>query len=521
MSTPPKTDSQQSNNSLPGIDHVVVLMLENRSFDNLMGWLYSTADPPRQIIGPSSMPTHYQGLAGTGFSNPTAFTHGLEMPAIEGTQSMSMPRPDPNEKFKHMNQQLFGANVSGPNWLPPENAPATMNGFVVDYAEAKGSSSQIAPQIMQTYSNQQVNAMATLARNYAISDAWHASNPTQTLPNRAFMATGTSEGRVNNLPLPIYGAKTIFNVLEDHQVDWRVYSPSAILPSLTRLSMWKLWDPLLFDHFHSIDRFCRDAAKGHLPPYSFLEPLFIQDSPFDQSKVSSEHPPTDICGGEHYLAKIWDAVRKGKNWASTLFIVTFDEHGGCADHIPTPWTATPPDSKSTPGDEGFGFNRFGVRIPTIMASPLIEPGTVFRAFPDPGATHPDVPYDHTSILAAVLDWQGIPRSALASQRVQRAPTFESILTNTQPPAPTQPIVPSCQLAPPPNDDDRELTDLEEGVLGAFALYRENHGKPPSETQKLVTTAQNTGTLPPAMESLLAEVKSKGDAMKYLQSVSRI
>lgn len=104
---------------MPQIEHVVVLMLENRSFDNLMGWLYNAADPPQHIIGPADQPQHFQGLDGIHFTNPTAFVGGRPIPAVEGTQNMCIPTPDPNEKFKHMNQQLFGANVAGPNWLPP------------------------------------------------------------------------------------------------------------------------------------------------------------------------------------------------------------------------------------------------------------------------------------------------------------------------------------------------------------------------------------------------------------------
>ena len=515
-----KAPSKHRPNPLPQIEHVVVLMLENRSFDNLMGWLYDATNPPKQIIGPADLPQQYQGLAEAGFTNPTSFKGGKEIAAVEGTKNMCIPTPDPNEKFKHMNQQLFGSNISGPNWLPPEKAPATMNGFVVDYGEAQRSSPQIAQQIMQTYSTRQVQAISTLAYDYAISDAWHASNPTQTLPNRAFMAAGTSEGRVNNLPLPIYGAKTIFNVLEEHHIDWKVYNSSFLLPSLTRLAMLQLWDPLLDDHFHSIDRFCDDAANGNLPPYSFLEPLFIQEAPFDESKVTSEHPPSDVCGGEYFLAKVWEAVRTSKNWESTLFIVTFDEHGGCSDHVPPPWTATPPDPQCTPGDEGFGFNRFGVRIPTIMASPYIAEGTVFRAFPDPGAEYLNVPYDHTSTLATVLDWQGIPRSELESQRVMCAPTFESVLTLSTPRTKkaTLPIVPTCNLEPSCVDNDSSLTDLENGILGAFELYRQNHKKPLAEVKTIFDALQRAGAMPPAISSVLDKVKTRAEAMRYLQSL---
>lgn len=495
---------------LPQIEHVVVLMLENRSFDNLLGWLYDSSNPPKRIIAPAGSPKIFQGLDGANFTNPTAFQGGTPVPVQRGTDNMSIPTPDPNEKFKHMNQQIFGANVSGKYWLPPEGAPATMNGFVVDYGEAKDSSPTIAKQIMQTYTPDQVNAMSTLAYDYAVSDAWHASNPTQTLPNRAFMAAGTSEGRVNNLPLPVYGAKTIFNVLEDKGIDWRVYSPSKILPSLTRIAMVQLWDPLLDGHFHSIDQFEDDAKNGRLQPYTFLEPTFIEDT-LDQARVTSEHPPTDVCAGDHYLAKIWDIVRHSPNWGQMLFIVTFDEHGGCSDHIPTPWGAAAPDSDSDPGDEGFGFNRFGVRIPTLMASPFLDDGTVFRS-PDP-----NLPFDHTSILATVLDWLGLERGELDSQRVAQAPTFECIF-NQAARIGTKPIQATCQLSGQANPD-AELTDLEQGVLGAFALYRRHRGDSLSAIRTYLAPYIQRRESPPEITALLSKVRTRRQAAQYLQTLA--
>lgn len=497
-------------NPLPNIDHVVVLMLENRSFDNLLGWIYTREDPPGHIVSPRQPPLPFQGLDGADFCNPTSFANGEMVRAQRGTRSMLTPTPDPNEKFKHMNQQIFGANVSGPNWLPPEGAPATMNGFLVDYAEAKHSSPSIAPQIMETYSPEQVTALSALAGSFAVSDAWHASTPTQTLPNRAFMAAGTSEGQVNNLPWPVYGAKTIFNVLEDHSVDWRVYTPSKILPSLTRMAMVRLWDLLLSDHFHSIERFEQDARQGRLPAYSFLEPSFIDDDLLDVEKTTSEHPPTDVCSGDHYLARIWEAIRTGKDWERTLFVLTFDEHGGCADHVPTPWGAAPPDECSMPGDEGFGFDRFGVRIPTVIASPYVQPRTVFRS-PDP-----QVPYDHTSTLATVLDWQGIDRSELPSARIGRACTFESVQNGEKARLDPQPIQARCTISAGPSAD-RELTDLEQGVLAAFELYRRYKDKPIQEVEELRTEAGEE--LPPVLKSLFERVRTRAEAVEYLSKAA--
>ena len=118
-----------------------------------------------------------------------------------------------------------------------------------------------------------------------------------------------------------------------------------------------------------------------------------------------EHPPHDVCRGEKFLESIYSAVVNGKNWEQTLLVITFDEHGGCPDHMPPPWGAVAPDPQSDPGEAGFRFDRFGVRVPAILVSPWVHAGTVFRSTTI-------VPYDHTSILATLRDWLSIPQELM-------------------------------------------------------------------------------------------------------------
>jgi phospholipase C len=138
------------------------------------------------------------------------------------------------------------------------------------------------------------------------------------------------------------------------------------------------------------------------------------------------HPPHDVTAGEHFLLRIWNAVSQSPNWNETLLIITFDEHGGTYDHVLPPTGAVPPDPKSDPGQNGFRFDRFGVRVPAVLVSPWIEPGTVFRS-------NTDTPLDHTSILATLRDWLQIPaEKMLPSQRIAHSPTLEYVLTRTTP-----------------------------------------------------------------------------------------
>lgn len=441
---------------LSQIENIVVIMLENRSFDNLAGWLYDKNTPPKKFIMPvDSAPDHYDGLAYGSFSNPNI--EGKEPASIPikfGTDNYTVPSPDPHEEFQYVTEQLYG------NMTPTYGDKAPMNGFVRNYASVPDSD---PAHIMQTYTPEQLPVLSAIARNFAISDRWFASVPTQTLANRAFLHSGTSEGNVNNSDNYVFHSKTIFNVLSDYDVSWKVYSDSGFLPSLTRIKMSKLWSPRYHNHFFGFENFIADAKAGSLPSYSFIEPKFIGDTKITSSNPNSEHPPTNISAGDQFLAKIYNAVFNGPDRNKTILIVTYDEHGGIYDHVSPPWGAKSPDNNSNPGKRGFHFDRFGVRIPTIIVSPWIEEGTVFRSF--------STPYDHTSIIATIMDWQGIPRNELPSKRVAAADNIANIFTLSEPrklPVITLPDIGEEIL--PADNSIRGLTGLERGVIGAYMKY---------------------------------------------------
>ncbi|MGH8277460.1 MAG: alkaline phosphatase family protein, partial [Steroidobacteraceae bacterium] len=211
----------------------------------------------------------------------------------------------------------------------------------------------------------------------------------------------------------------------------------------------QLW-PLSFDgNFRGFDDFKDGCANDRLPRYAFLEPSFLMEP-------NDEHPPHDVNAGEAFLHAIWTAVSTSPAFAQTLLVITYDEHGGCYDHVLPPFGATPPDAVSTPGDQGFGFDRFGVRVPTVVVSPWIAAGTVFRS-------DTAVPYDHTSILATLRDWLAIPASAmLASRRIAAAPTLGQLmmLPAARTDIPTLSVPPTRTVSTPttsaPNDLQRSL-----------------------------------------------------------------
>ncbi|QSQ23962.1 hypothetical protein JY651_02980 [Pyxidicoccus parkwayensis] len=406
-------------NPLPNIQHVVVLMMENRSFDNLLGWLYSGSgnQPPNNI--PAQSPTTYAGLVANTYSNTTSDLGTLY--AQNGTSAWqpdvpptAVPNPDPGESFDQMTAQII--NASG---------TADMSGFLANYESIAGAT---AGQVMQQYSTDQVPIISALARSFAVSDAWFASAPCQTWPNRGFVHTGSSDGHINNDDYEPYDIETIFNLLENQGISWAVYN-DTFLPSLVRVMFPKLW--LDSTHFLGMEDFytaCQASADADasqkLPTYTFLEPNFGY-----VGADESYHPPDDIGPAEEFLQKVYAALQGCAYRDDILFIVTFDEHGGCYDHVPPPTGSVAPIPGSVSRTEDFTFNRFGVRVPALVISSYVTPGTVFRA---PGS----VPYDHTTILATLRDWLGIDPSTftatLPSPRITAAPTLAGVLTETTP-----------------------------------------------------------------------------------------
>jgi phospholipase C len=167
-------------------------------------------------------------------------------------------------------------------------------------------------------------------------------------------------------------------------------------------------------HFGEFTDFQTAAANGTLPSYTFLEPSW-------GASGNSQHPNYNVALGEQLIHDVYYALRNGPAWNQTLLIVTYDEHGGCYDHVPPPSGAVPPDNSV--GEYDFDFTRFGPRVPTVLVSPLIPAGTVFRV---PAGT---MPFDHTSILKTIETLWNLP--ALTA-RDAAANDVGDVLTLTEP-----------------------------------------------------------------------------------------
>ncbi len=383
------------------IEHVVVLMLENRSFDSMLGMLY-----PK---GPG-----FNGLSGNE-TNPCSGQQDVQVWSSNATdpQSMSVPDPDPGELWTDINMQLFGLNGT------PGTQPPPMNGFVDNYVtQTTAPSGSYQPaSVMHYYDPAQVPVISQLAKQFAVSDQWFASAPCQTWPNRFFLHCATAGGYENNSPTHFpYLMETVFNRFEDAGRPWKIYFHD--FPQT--LTLTKLWYKP--DHFFLFDQFLEDAKNGNLPDYAFIEPRYFPDVKLP----NDQHPPHNVGMGEELIAEVYNAVRNAPTWQKTLLIIIYDEHGGCYDHAPPP-TAVPP-AASNP--QPLGFERYGVRVPAVFVSPYIRPGTVLRASQSTDLPHngPPYPFDHTSVIATLMRGFGLIANAPPlSNRDAAAPSLEEVL----------------------------------------------------------------------------------------------
>jgi phospholipase C len=414
---------------LGSIDYVVLVMLENRSFDHMLGFLYPKSD-------------NFDGLDGTE-SNLAA--DGSEVKVFPITPDIQnayyFPLANPTEGYTATNEQLFSSDT------PPASGEAANDGFVTSFAnELQHPAHPLDPKlvgaapasIMGMYAAQTLPVLAGLAKGFAVCDGWFASVPTQTFPNRAFAVAGTSLGYVDNSArgVPAFDTPSVFGKLADAGQTWKIYGYSG--EPLTAHDFPDTVTPGPNGEVVSgFTRFQSDAANGTLAAFSYIEPEWAthprphpgaaqSDDGHNWHLENDQHPISNMAVGEKLLYDVYQALRSnGPAWEKTLLIITYDEHGGNYDHVHPPTGATAPDDVI--GSSGFDFTRFGVRVPAVLVSPLIPEGTILHA-PSDGP-----PFDHTSIIATLRARFGLgPLGA----RDAAAPDVGSILT----------------LAPPRTDD---------------------------------------------------------------------
>jgi phospholipase C len=400
---------------MPALKHIVVLMLENRSFDHMVGYLQSS-DYLIDGIDASTPPTNPMSP-----HDPTRVAATPNAPDVLAF--------DPGHSVPDVNLQLY-SRVEG----PPASGP-TNEGFVYSYSQQQGVTPETAPLIMQCFPPGSLPVLTTLAKQFALCTHWFSSVPGPTWPNRFFVHCATSKGFIDNSLLHDYDMRTIFeNISSVDSGTWKIYShdfPQAqVLNGIDAPAFDGNWD--------SIGGFKDDCANDTLPDYAFIEPKYTTFL----GEANDQHPPHSAVAGELLIAEVYEAVRASPGWNDTLLIVLYDEHGGLFDHELPP-AATPPDGNTSQ----FAFDRYGVRVPAVLVSPYIDAGTIL-----------DTVFDHSSIPAMVKKTFGLPD--FLTKRDAAANTFEHVFTRETPRVDTPANL--SALAPPPAAPRDEWGDEQAG-----------------------------------------------------------
>ncbi len=406
--------------TLPEIQHIVVLMMENHSFDNYLGTMTGRGD---------GLPLGADGL-------PAAENADKDGKPVRSYHlgSTHQVKDNPSQSWHATHQQW---NDGG------------MDGFVTATQEAQPEAD---PGVAMGYwTEQDLPFYHGLARTFPVLDRWFASCLGPTFPNRRFLIAGTANGLVDDLPLHLLdypAAGTIFDSLTQHGISWTNYHPvtgdhhsrlrnyaryrrraakrrlawlSRGLKNIADVQKDLVFTADLYPmgiarhmlHVKGMDAFCEDAANGTLPAVSVVDPSFDE---------YSEENPQDIRKGESFASDVIRRVMAGKGWPHTLLIWTYDEHGGYYDHVPPPGAVPPDDidgratanrgplvglahrllfprnSKGAENDIGpMCYDRYGPRVPAVVISPYARKDCVISEV-----------FDHTSVLKLIEEKWNLP-----------------------------------------------------------------------------------------------------------------
>jgi phospholipase C len=383
------------------IKHVFVLMMENRSFDHMLG--FSDIRGTDSVTG---APTQINGVSGGGYSNVDPVT-GTPIEPVQGASFfLTAAQKDPGHSFADAVEQICGAGVVYAPGSP--YPPVTNSGFVANY---RGEGTSEPAKCMEVFMPEQLPILNTLAREFAVCDNWFSSMPGPTWPNRLFVHAASAAG-LDDSPGDwdtvttefIDGYRfdngTLFDRLEDRCLDWLVFEGDE-LPQVFALSGMNF--NALQGRFRDMADF-RDSVNDPAFPasYSFIEPNYgniMPWTPADYTCGNSQHPLDDITRGEQLIKDVYEAVRNSPHWESSVIIVTYDEHGGFYDHVAPP-PAVPPGDSVTDDENvhnAFDFTQTGSRVPAVVISPWIARGVIDHQV-----------HEHSSVVKTVCELFSLP-----------------------------------------------------------------------------------------------------------------
>lgn len=335
------------------VEHVLVMMMENRSFDHYFQKLPEYGQPDVEV-------------APADFSNP-----GVDGEPVSIFHDTSYCFVDTNHGWGGVHQQVNGGKMDGFFVTSDGNHEVPVNGTLEMLSGARA---------LGYYDQTDLPFYYWLASEFSIADHYHSSVLGPTFPNRMYLYAATSFGYTYNSIAE--ADKTIVDYLEQREIDWKIYAtgtPGFGIFVATHLKYAQ-------EHLFSIDDYFADAAAGTLPQFAFIDPNIGREGP----DTDDEHPPAMAQIGEQLVATVVDALTKSPNWKSSALFLTYDEHGGLYDHVVPPKACAPDDSplKVEAGEPAdVGFDQLGVRVPMMVISPYAKKHFVSHHT-----------YDHTSIV---------------------------------------------------------------------------------------------------------------------------
>ena len=486
------------------ITNIFVLMLENRSFDHMLGFSGISGTDAE-----TGQPTKVNGLTGKESNSYRGQAYPVLQPADE-----TMP-VDPGHEFLDVLEALCGSTASylaGGVYPPIDNS-----GFVSDYAFSHTSDEGNAPsnygEIMKCFSSNQLPVLNALATSFAVCDHWHASIPGPTWPNRLFALAASSSGldhsptsdemfvweTADGLSFP---NGTIFDLLKKNfpSNPWRIYSGDNF-PIVAALRGVTLFD------INRYDDFAKAVARPEYPwPYTWIEPNYGNMVSGTFRGGNSQHPLDGVTPGEKLIKDTYEAIRNSPHWNTSLLIVTWDEHGGFYDHAEPPSAVAPGDTqpKSKYNQYGFTFEKYGVRVPAVVVSPLIPANVIDHRI-----------YDHSSIPKTIEAAFGLPPLTARDRDANSVLPLLSLATPrtnapTNLPAPAvPPAVYTAQQVPAPQ------SNVDSGNLPGFVHVAMRHDlvlSPPGQRAAILARVQAIQTRAEAAQ-YVSEVEAKVQAAR--------